>query len=334
MIRLATFAFLASLAVPSLPAQAPDTVSITEWTVPWEGTRPRDPYLDAQGRVWFTGQEGNYIAYLEPKSGQFKRFDLAPGTNAHNVVVGPDQMVWYTGNRNGTIGRLNPADGQFKIFEVPENVRDPHTMTFDRAGNAWFTAQQAGYVGRLDPRSGQFQMIEVPTPNARPYGISIDSKGNVWFNEFGTNKIGMVNPRTMALREFTLPDPHTRDRRIAITSDDRIWYGDYTRGYLGMLDPATGQVKEWQAPSAAQSLPYAMTVDDRDRLWLVETGPQPNQLVGFDPRTQRFFSVTPIARSGGGTVRHMVYDRTTRAIWFGTDANTIGRAQIRQDMLP
>jgi len=132
----------------------------------------------------------------------------------------------------------------------------------------------------------------------------------------------------MALREFTLADPRTRDRRIAITSDDKVWYVDYTRGYLGRLDPATGAVREWPAPSGAQSLPYAMTVDDRDRLWFVETGPQPNRLVGFDPGTERFFSITPIAKSGGATVRHMVYHRPTRSIWFGTDANTIGRAVI------
>jgi virginiamycin B lyase len=32
--------------------------------------------------------------------------------------------------------------------------------------------------------------------------------------------------------------------------------------------------------------------------------------------------------SGGGTVRHMVFDKSTRAIWFGTDNNTIGRALV------
>jgi virginiamycin B lyase len=53
---------------------------------------------------------------------------------------------------------------------------------------------------------------------------------------------------------------------------------------------------------------------------------QPNQLVSFDPRTERFTSVTPIAESGGGSVRHMVYDAASDAIWFGTDRDTIGRA--------
>ena len=44
------------------------TVEITEWTVPWEKTRPRDPFVDAGGRVWFVGQTGNYIAHLDQTS--------------------------------------------------------------------------------------------------------------------------------------------------------------------------------------------------------------------------------------------------------------------------
>jgi virginiamycin B lyase len=59
----------------------------------------------------------------------------------------------------------------------------------------------------------------------------------------------------------------------------------------------------------------------------VETGPQPNKLIGFDPKTSQFFSETAVP-SGAGTVRHMVYHAPTRTIWFGTDAGTIGRALV------
>jgi virginiamycin B lyase len=59
----------------------------------------------------------------------------------------------------------------------------------------------------------------------------------------------------------------------------------------------------------------------------VETGPSPNRLVGFDPGTESFFSITDIP-SGGGSVRHMFYHEPDNTIWFGTDANTIGRASL------
>lgn len=314
-----------------LPAQGPakSPLQVTEWKVPWEKSRPRDPYVDAQGRAWFVGQEGNYIAYLDPATGQFKRYEIEDGTNPHNLVVDKSGRVWFTGNRNARIGWLDATTGKSTIHRMPNPaVRDPHTMIFDQSGNIWFTAQSANYVGHLDTKSGQVDLIPVPTKNARPYGIVVDPSGRPWFDEFGTNKIGMIDPATMTIKEYTLPNERTRPRRIAVTSDGTIWYGDYTRGMLGRLDPKTGAVREFALPAAAQSLPYAMASDDRDRIWLAETGIQPNRLVGFDPKSESWISVTPISESGGLTIRHMVYDKATRSLWFGTDANTIGRARI------
>src|SRR5438046_1672454 len=67
--------------------------------------------------------------------------------------------------------------------------------------------------------------------------------------------------------------------------------------------------------------------DDRGRFWFVETRPQPNRLVGSDPRRAAFFSVTPIP-GGGSTVRHMVFDAALRTLWFCMDSNTIVRAEV------
>ena len=89
----------------------------------------------------------------------------------------------------------------------------------------------------------------------------------------------------------------------------------------------SGAVEAWPVPGGAEARPYGMAVDDQDRLWFVETGVMPNRFVGFDPATQDFFSITEI-ESGGRTVRHMYYHPPTREIWFGTDTNNIGRAQV------
>jgi virginiamycin B lyase len=326
-------AAFALLLIPSAATKAPQPlpapVQITEWSVPWEKTRPRDPFPDKQGRVWFVGQAGNYIAYLTPANGQFKRFEIEAGTNPHNLIVAADGMVWYAGNRNGRIGKLDPQTGKVTTYMMPKKeVRDPHTLVFDKAGNIWFTAQSANYVGHLVTKTGEIHLIESPTAGSRPYGIVVDPANRPWFVEFGTNKLAMIDPATMKITEHTLPDPKTHPRRIAVTSDGVIWYGDYTQGKLGRFDPKSGAVKEFPLPSAGMSLPYAMTSDDKDRVWLVETGVQPNRLVGFDPKTSSWFSITPISKSGGLTVRHMVFHGPTRTIWFGTDANTIGRAGV------
>lgn len=313
-----------------LAAQVP----IKEWPVPYADSRPRDPYVDSQNRVWFVGQKGNYLAYLEPESGKFKRYELEESALPHNLIVDKKGMVWYAGNGNGHIGKLDPATGKITRYPMPNpEARDPHTLVFDDKGNIWFTAQNSNFVGRLRTGTGKIDLIEVATPNARPYGIEIDSKGRPWFNEFGNEKIAMIDPITLQIKEHSLPNDRSRTRRIAVTSDDRIWYVDYSRGYLGRFDPATSQFKEWALPGGPSALPYAMAVDSRDRLWMVETGSQPNRLVGFDPKTEKFFGITPIP-SGGGTVRHMMYDKRSGQIWFGTDNNTIGRAQVTTASTP
>ena len=326
-IRFASVMAVAWVFAPALSAQDA-AFPIREWTVPWgrEG-RPRDPSVAPDGSVIFVGQAGNYIARLDPATGEFKRYEIDPRTNPHNVIVDDKGMAWYAGNRNGMIGRLDPASGAITRYPMPDSAaRDPHTLVFDGRGNIWFTLQQSDMVGRLVMSSGKVDLIRTG-PRTRPYGIVVDKTGRPWFDLFGTNKIGTVDPATLELREYPLPDERSRPRRIAMTSDGMVWYVDYRRGFLGRLDPKSGAVKEWPNPSGAQSLPYAMSVDDRDRLWFVETGVQPNRFVGFDAKTERFFANTPVP-GGGGTVRHMVFDPKTRVIWFGTDAGTIGRAEV------
>jgi virginiamycin B lyase len=310
------------------PAHLTAQVQIKEWPVPYANSRPRDPFIDSQNRVWFVGQVGNYIAYLDPKTGKFRRYELEDGALPHNLIVDESDLVWYAGNGNGHIGKLDPRTGKITKYPMPNpEARDPHTLVLDRKGNIWFTVQNGNFVGRLATKTGKVDLIEVATANARPYGIEVDSKGRPWFNEFGSDKIATVDPATLKIKEYDLPNDRSRGRRLAITGDDRIWYVDYTRGFLARLDPRAGEFKEWALPGGPTALPYAMTRDNQDRLWVVETGSQPNRLVGFDPKTEKFFGVTPIP-SGGGTVRHMMFDEGGGQIWFGTDNNTIGRAEV------
>ena len=329
----ATFAITVAFALPlAARAQArPTGPAVSEpktWSTPWDKTRPRDPYADQQGRVWFVGQVGNYVGRLDPRTGEFKRYEIDPGTNPHNLVVDRRGMVWFTGNANGRIVRMDPATGKLTTFMMPDpSVRDPHTMTFDRKGDAWFTAQGAGVVGHLTPTDGKIRLWRMAS-GSRPYGIWIDSHDQPWFDLFGTNQIGTIDPRTGAFKSYPLPNDRSRPRRIVVTPDGAVWYGDYTRGFLGRLDPLTGRVEEYALPSGLGSLPYAMTLDDRGRIWLAETGVQPNRLVAFDPAKKAFTETVTIAANEPNTIRHMTFDKATRQIWFGGDANMIGRVQV------
>jgi virginiamycin B lyase len=68
---MSLFLFLALAAAPGTSPAVPDSVivPIKEWNVPWEKTRPRDPAVAPDGKIFFVGQVGNYIARLDPASG-------------------------------------------------------------------------------------------------------------------------------------------------------------------------------------------------------------------------------------------------------------------------
>jgi virginiamycin B lyase len=332
-MRATAFAVAAAAAIICVTetlAQVP--FDINAQPVPFGG-RPRDPYVDAQDRVWFVGQAGNYIAYFDTKNGEFKKYEIEAGTNPHNLIIDKDGFVWYSGNRNGRIGRLDPKTGELKIFMIPDTtVRDPHTMVFDSKGDIWFTAQNSQRIGKLTVATGEFKLFRPSVQRSNPYGIKMDSQDRPWIVLFATNKLATVDPKTMEYKEVDLPRPGTRPRRIEITSDDMIWYVDHGEGYLGRYNPKTGEIKEWPAPSGAQSRPYAMAGDDQDRIWFVETGVRPNKFVGFDPRTEKFFSVNnvPGSETEPNAIRHMFFQKKTGQIWFGMDLNnSIGRAVVR-----
>jgi len=162
---------------------------ITEWPVAWENTRPRDPYVDSLGRVWFVGQTGDYVAFFQPRTGEFRRYELAPGTGLHNLIVDAAGRVWYAGNRSAHIGVLDPESGRITRYPTPAPAaRDPHTMVFDGQDGIWFTAPGGNSVGRISMRTGEVTVVSMPVPGSRPYGITADAAGRPWINLFGTKQ--------------------------------------------------------------------------------------------------------------------------------------------------
>jgi len=307
-------------------------VDIQEWTVPYAESRPRDPYVESADSVWFVGQKDDYIANFDPVSEEFLQVELEPGTGPHNLIVDEEGTVWIAGNRVSNIGRYVPGTDTMTEIDMPNDAaRDPHTLIFDQTGRfIWFTVQGGNFIGRLTKEDSSVDLIEVPTPRARPYGIKQSpTTGHIWVALFGTNKLAEVDPETLELTEHELPDEDARPRRLGILSNGQIYYGDYARGKLGHFDPEARAIEEWDMPSGEDARPYGMAVDGQDRAWFVETGPDPNNFIGFDPVAESVFSITHVP-SGAGTIRHMDYHAPTGTVWFGTDANTVGRAKVEE----
>ncbi len=321
---------ITALVVTSPALSSP--VDIREWEVPYEQSRPRDPFAESATSVWFVGQRSGYLAHFNADTGEFSKIDLKEGSGPHNLIVGSDGIVWYAGNLNGLIGRYDPDTKEIEEIEMPDaGARDPHTLVFDEGEeNIWFTVQGGNMMGRLNIHTRKVDLIESRTPGSRPYGIKMAPDGSVWAVLFGVNKLAHINPETLEHTEIELPRPEARPRRLEVLADGKVWYVDYAKGMLGVYDPESREFSEWPMPQGAGSRPYGMAADASGNLWVAASGVQPNVLIGFNPETESFFSETEI-ESGAGTIRHMHYHEPSGAVWFGTDTNYIGRAVVEPD---
>jgi len=309
------------------PASA-DGLEIREWLVPWKGSVPQDPFVDKGGRVWFVGQAEDYIGNLSPENGLFNRYDVPPGSGPYNLIVDEDRNIWFTANRKRFIGKLSPSTGQTTQFDMPNRkAKDPHTMVFDQAGDIWFTVQKGNFIGKLTTADGAIELIPVASKKSQPSGIIVDRDNMPWAVAFGSNKLLQIFPATMTIAEIDLPDVKSRPRRLVSTSNGDIWYADFELGRLGRYRPVNNDFAEWSMPGGGDSRPFGMAVDRNDRIWIVETGAEPNRFVGFDTASGSFLNESDIP-SGAGSVRHMFYYEAAGEVWFGTDSNYIGRAKV------
>lgn len=302
-------------------------ISIKEWQVPTPGSRPHDPLVAPDGSIWYTGQRANVLGRFDPKTEKFREYSLPKDSGPHGLVADKNGNIWYTANSAGYVGKLDPKTGDVQQFKMPDpKARDPHTPIFAPDGNLFLTLQGANMVGRINPQTGEVKLVTLPTPRSNPYGIVIDSKGTPWFCEFGGNRLASIDPKTLELKEYSLPRADSRPRRIAITSDDAIWYADYAGGYLGRFDTKTKTAKEWASPGGPESQPYGITAI-HDIIWYNESGLEPNTVVRFDPKSEKF--QTWIIPSGGGVVRNMSVTADGKEIWMATSGvNGIARVTI------
>ena len=306
----------------------PIQVKFQIWPLPTPGSRPHDPLATPDGALWWSGQFANRLGRLDPKTGEMKEYPIPVHAGPHGLINDRDGNIWYGGNWGGHIGELIVKTGEWKQYQMPDpKARDPHTPLFDKNGILWFSVQNGGFMGRLDPKTGDIKLIAANGTGQQPYALRFLSDGRrPWFSYFGANKIATIDPDTLELKEYTLPDPRTKIRRMGVTSDDFIWYGDWVTGKLSRFDPKTGRVTEWDSPSGPQSQPYGMTVID-DKIWYVESNTRPNNLVRFDPKTEKF-QTYQIPEGGGGIVRHMMPTPDGKIAMAMSGLNEVGLVEI------
>ncbi len=333
-IHVSRFTILVlALALSAAGALAPSatrlTGRITEYVVPTPESLPHDPAVDAQNRVFYTGQRANTIGMFDPATQKFTEFKVPTADSGpHGLVADDKGRIWFTENWKGQIGVVDPATGKFEEFHAP-TARDPHTPIFDTRGILWFTAQASNLIVRFNPRDKSMTEYPVPTPEARPYGIVTAPDGRVWFCELAGNKIAWLdpraNPQSVKITEIEVPVANGGPRRIAVDAE-AVWTTLNRAGKLARYSIKTGEWKVWDSPGGERSQPYGIAIAADGAVWYNEAGA--DQMVRFDAASEKF-ETFPMP-SPKSVVRHMVRD-SNGTLWLavsgprGTDNNQIAR---------
>jgi virginiamycin B lyase len=279
-------------------------VTTAKWDVPTPNSMPYGIFhCKTNGFTWFTEAFGNAIGRFDPKTQQFKEYNLRLGANPSALVEfqGGNRLggVSFAPQTGGFVGEFHPVDGPYAtwaegdVLEYP--IPDPKLPPHDMAGGVWFTATEASpplypegsKIGRLNISSTEIRLVDTPTASAAPHDKAVNSRSVLFFTERNSARLGSVNPATMQVTEYLLQNPESEARGITITPNDVVWYTDYNRGCLRRFDPHSG----------AKGRPYGIT-HVGNIIWYAEAGTKPNMLVRFDPKTEKF-QTWRVSEAGG-----------------------------------
>jgi virginiamycin B lyase len=237
--------------------------------------------------VWFTAQRRGAVGILDSATGRVTYVPLGTGSRPHGVITGPDNAIWITDGGANAIVRVDPADNKVTRYPLPSRFPDVdlNTAAFDPHGVLWFTGE-AGFYGSLDPRTGTVTVKPAPRGGG-PYGITSCRDGHVYFASLAGDYVGRIDIATGDVTVLDPPQKRQGPRRIWADSKGILWASGWYSGNLIRLDPQRREWKFFHLPGE-NPRPYALFVDDRDRVWVSDWGS--NSIYIFSQETAAFIA--------------------------------------------
>ncbi len=115
---------------------APDG-AIKEWIPPFVG--PRRLHVAEDGIVWVPGFGSGVLGRFDPKTEQWKVYDLPDADNQipYALNIDPKGYVWVCGTGDDTMLRFDPKSERFTTYRMPSRVTYTREIEFDKDGNVW-----------------------------------------------------------------------------------------------------------------------------------------------------------------------------------------------------
>jgi virginiamycin B lyase len=261
-------------------------VIYTTYDLPRPDAAPHDAAIDAQGNVWYSDFNSQFVGKLDPRTGKVVEYPV-PLSRMGTIAQGGLQIAFdregrvYFGNMSQMqIVRLDPKTEKMETFKAPvpdSKIGDGHLTMIDPSfqqvdGKIWINVadgtDEAGGTWHVNLATNTWTQVTYPpgSPSARAYDVIANSQNDMYGMSFTNAKLWKTDGKTLQTVWYDMPAKDAGCRRGHIDSQDRVWCGGFNGNDLVMFDPKTQKVSEWKAPTE-WSRPYDAEFDDKTYAW-------------------------------------------------------------------
>ena len=261
-------------------------VIYTVYELPRPDASPHDKVFDAQGNLWYSDFNSQFIGKLDLKTGKVVEYPvpqnrlLQTAQGGLQIDIDKEGRIYFGNMFQMQIVRFDPKTEKMETFKhpMPESTfGDGHLTMVDPAfqhvdGKLWvnvaFATGDAGGTWQIDLSTNKWTRVTYPpgSPDARAYDVVADSKNNMYGMGMGNDKIWKTDGKTLQTVWYDFPTKGPGCRRGHIDSQDRLWCGVFQGNRLAMFDPKTQKITEWKVPTE-WTRPYDAQFDDKTYLW-------------------------------------------------------------------
>jgi virginiamycin B lyase len=169
--------------------------------------------FDRKGRLWFTGQSGNY-GRLNPATGEVRVWPSPRGRGPYGVTTTPGGDVYYASLAGNHLARIDTETGEAFVIEPVTPNQGARRAWSDSRGRIWVSYWNTGQVGVYDPASRSWREWKLPGERPRAYSVWVDERDKVWLTEWTTNAIVRFDPVTEKFESFPSNRPGADVRQM------------------------------------------------------------------------------------------------------------------------
>jgi virginiamycin B lyase len=156
------------------------------------GVGPYGIAVTPKGDVWYASLAGNYIAKLDPTTGQATVVEPpTPKQGARRIWSDSNSRLWFSEWNSGNVSMHDPADGSWKAWKLPGTSPHAYAVYVDDRDKIWLTDFSANAIVRFDPASEKFNVFASDKPGANVRQLA-GRAGEVWGAESGNARLVVV----------------------------------------------------------------------------------------------------------------------------------------------